>query len=148
MFFVFPSMAGPAEMAEEQVRKILGNVIKTAGSDRPEDQRNAELRRIIEANCDVTAMARQVLGNREWRKATSEQRAAFTDAFVGYFARRLGKSMVSLQGYRIKNLDGKLVKNHYEVFSRMSRGRNKRDINLKQVVSQSHMKNILCKSQQ
>ena len=122
-------MAGYAERAENQVHELLNRVIETAGSSsKPEDQKNAEIRRIIEQNCDAAAIAKRVLGTVKWNRATPEQRRAFTDAFIAYFSRKVGRKMADLRGYKIKVASAKLVGAHYEVSSSMNKQRQRKQI--------------------
>ena len=128
LFFAFPSISGPSERAENQVQRLLSDIIRVASSQKPEDQRNVEVRRIIEQNCDVTTIARDVLGHQKWDRASPEERRAFTDAFIAYFSRKVGRELSSLRGSKLRVSGAKKVDAYYEVSSSMQKGRNRRNI--------------------
>ena len=121
----------PQETVEEIVDQFLDNLITTSISRRDEAEKNADLVKILQKDCDMTTIARNVLGEEHWDQADSTQRSAFVRAFTGYFARKLKPGLKDLGEYTIKPGQTTQTTEYYVVHYYFQKARNRKNIKWK-----------------
>ena len=95
-----PGTAGAqpsAEAAQGFIRSLGDEVLTIMRQGLGEEERLAELRRVLNQATDLDLVGRLVLG-RYWRSATEEQRAAYTDLFRQYVMQNLASRLGTYQG--------------------------------------------------
>ena len=120
LFRSAPTAAAPTRPdAERLVLDASNEILAIIGDDDPEPVMFRRFREMLETFADVPIIARSTLGV-DWRAATPEQRAAYTDAFGGYLSRKYGKRFQEFIGARIEITRSRKVKSGVLVESTMT----------------------------
>lgn len=103
LLLLLPGLPGAAgaqpttEAAQAFIRSLGDEVLAIMRQDLGEEQRLAELRRVLNQATDLDLVGRLVLG-RYWRTATEEQRAEYTDLFRQYVMQNLASRLGTYRG--------------------------------------------------
>jgi len=108
------SFALDAAQARRLIDQVVADINRVISSGRSEQQMYADFERLFVRYADVPTIARSTLGP-EARSASSQQLAAFTDAFAGYMARKYGARFREFIGGQIIVRDARAVKSFFEV---------------------------------
>lgn len=113
-------LAAPAAFAlsEAEARRLIdaavGDINAIINSGKSERAMYGDFERVFRRYADVPTIARSALGPPA-RTASSSQMRAFTDAFVGYLARKYGKRFRDFIGGRVEVTGARALKNFQEV---------------------------------
>ncbi|WP_353473813.1 ABC transporter substrate-binding protein [Salipiger sp. H15] len=108
------AQAASAAQAEQLVTALVRDVNAVIASGASEPAMIAEFERIFVRYGDMPYIAAYVMGA-DGRRATGEQKKAFTAAFQGYAARKYGKQFREFIGSEITVAGTQKVKNAYQV---------------------------------
>jgi phospholipid transport system substrate-binding protein len=89
--------APTAEGAQQFVRSLGDRVMALLQEDISPEERQAELRQVLNEATDLDLVGRLVLG-RYWRSATEEQRAEYTDLFRRFVMQNLASRLDTYRG--------------------------------------------------
>ena len=93
---------GRAREAAAFIRRMVDRALEIlAQTDKPEQERIAELERLLEEATDLDLIAKLVLGS-YWRKATPEQRRRYLDLFRKMIRRQIAANISRYDGQRIE----------------------------------------------
>jgi phospholipid transport system substrate-binding protein len=103
-----------ADQARELIDRAVADLNGVINSGRSEQSMYGDFQRIFERYSDVPTIARSALGP-DARAASSQQLAAFTDAFAGYMARKYGARFREFIGGQIVVRGARPVQSFIEV---------------------------------
>ncbi len=109
-----PGLAITSGEARALVDRAVGEINDVINSGKGEAAILRDFERIFQRYADVDTIARSVLGPPA-RSASSSEMAAFTDAFIGYVARKYGRRFREFAGSRIEVTGARPVKSYHEV---------------------------------
>jgi phospholipid transport system substrate-binding protein len=109
-----PSFALDTAEARRLIDDVVADINRVINSGRSEQAMYADFERLFVRYADVPTIARSTLGP-EARSASSQQLAAFSDAFAGYMARKYGARFREFIGGQIIVRDARAVKSFFEV---------------------------------
>jgi phospholipid transport system substrate-binding protein len=109
-----PAFALDTAQARRLIDAVVADINRVINSGRSESAMYADFERLFVRYADVPTIARSTLGP-EARTASSQQLAAFTDAFAGYMARKYGARFREFIGGQIVVRDARPVKSFFEV---------------------------------
>ncbi|MCY4151902.1 MAG: ABC transporter substrate-binding protein [Aestuariivita sp.] len=100
--------------AERLINALLQDINDVVYSSSSEASKTAEFKDIFRRYSDVSYIAAYVMGV-EARRATKTQKAAFSQAFQSYIAKKYGKRFHEFTDGRLEVKDVRAVKRWYEV---------------------------------
>ena len=104
-----PSHALTVPEVESLIETITDEVRKAINESESEAEMFDRFESVLVSYADLTIIARSTLGV-EWRRATAEQRRAFTAAFTRYLALKYGKHFRSFEDSRVEIKRSRVVK--------------------------------------
>lgn len=113
-----PALAISAAQARALVDRLVAEVNAVIASGGSEAQMLAQFEVIFDRYADVPTIARYVLGN-DWRALSAQQRAAFTDAYKAYVARKYGRRFREFIGGRVEAVTERPLPRGVEVETRV-----------------------------
>ena len=115
---VFLTAPAAFALSEAEARRLIdgvvGDINAIINSGKSERAMYGDFERVFRRYADVPAIARTALGPPA-RSASSAQMRAFTDAFVGYLARKYGKRFRDFIGGKVEVTGARAVKSFQEV---------------------------------
>lgn len=109
-----PAFALSSAEAERLIDGAVGDIQRTINSGKSQNAMFGDFERIFRKYADVGTIARSALGPPA-RSASKSELNAFTDAFVGYLARKYGKRFREFVGGEISVTGARAVKQFQEV---------------------------------
>ena len=109
-----PVLALTSAQAERLIDGAVADIQRTINSGKSQSAMYGDFERIFRKYADVPTIARSALGPPA-RSASSSEMNAFTDAFVGYLARKYGKRFREFIGGEISVTGSRAVKQFQEV---------------------------------
>ncbi len=99
---VIPATGEPREDAAVFIRQMADRALRILASrDRPEEERIAELERLLEQATDLDLIAKLVLGS-YWRKANPAQRQRYLELFRKMIRKQIASNISRYDGQRIE----------------------------------------------
>ena len=113
-FLPAPLLALNEAEARRLVEGLVTEINRVIASGKGEGAMYADFERIFRKYSDTSYVAAYAMGN-DGRRASSAQKRAFSDAFIGYISRKYGRRFREFIGGRLEVQDVRKVQNHYEV---------------------------------
>ncbi len=113
-FAAAPAFALSSAQAESLINGAVSDIQRTINSGKSQNAMFGDFERIFRKYADVSTIARSALGPPA-RSASKSELNAFTDAFVGYLARKYGKRFREFVGGEISVTGARAVKQFQEV---------------------------------
>lgn len=116
---VLPGRAAQALTTDEArnlIARLVADINRIINSGKPEAAMYGDFRRVLQKYGDTQVIAQKVLGV-DWRRATANQRRAFTDAFEGYLSRKYGARFREFIGGEIEVISSRQVRSVFEVIT-------------------------------
>ena len=113
-FSASPALALSEGEARALIDAVVGDINAVINSGKSRNAMLRDFEKIFRRYGDVATIARSALGPPA-RSASKAQLRAFTDAFVGYIARKYGKRFREFQGGQIEVTSARKVKSFQEV---------------------------------
>lgn len=111
-----PAAALTVGEARALVDRMVADIQDIIAGSMSEGQAISQFEGILQRYGDMPIIAQTVMGV-DWRRATPAQRAAFTDAFQGYMARKYGRRFREFVGGTIEVVDASPLRSYFEVIS-------------------------------
>ena len=83
--------------SQQLVEDLYNDLVITSMKELSIDERDTKLESLFQKYVDIPIIARAVLGQ-SWRKANSDQRKRFIDAFKGYVSNKYGRQFSEFKG--------------------------------------------------
>lgn len=110
----FPALALTEASAERLINALVGDINGVIASGRGETAMFRDFERIFAKYSDTSYIAAYAMGV-DGRRATNNQKRAFSKAFQGYIARKYGRRFREFIGGRLEVKGVRAVKNWFEV---------------------------------
>ena len=132
-FFPLSSIAKYEEIVkvEQVVDQLLNNLVETSSSHQNKEQKNSTLAEILQRDCDMPTIARNILEQEHWNQADPTQRVDFIQAFTGYFARKLRPNLSDLDEYETRVGEVQVAEGYYVVPYYLQKGKTRKNIRWK-----------------
>ncbi|MCT4558334.1 MAG: ABC transporter substrate-binding protein [Pelagimonas sp.] len=109
-----PAYALSESQARSLIETTVSEINRVISAGKPLNAMLRDFERLFRKFGDTSYIAAYVLGA-DGRRASSAQKKAFSDAFVGYIARKYGRRFNAFKGARYEVKSVKRVKNYYQV---------------------------------
>ncbi len=83
--------------SQQLVKDLYSDLVDTSKKKLSSDEQEAELEELFQKYVDIPIIARAVLG-KSWRRANSDQRGRFINAFKGYVSNKYGRQFSEFKG--------------------------------------------------
>jgi phospholipid transport system substrate-binding protein len=110
----FSARAANAAQAQQLVDQLVADINSVIASGKSEAAMIREFERIFQKYADMPTIAAYAMGV-DGRRATRDQKRAFSAAFSGYISRKYGKRFREFVGGKIEVNGTKQVRNAFEV---------------------------------